>query len=76
MIVPKNLPAANAVTICAAPPALTSKVRANTGMIGNTIAHAPEKNVPAYNALRPRTTGLEKIGPMMFKRPYGKFVWY
>jgi len=36
-----------AVTICAAPPAETSNWRARTGMVGNIIAQAPEKNVPA-----------------------------
>ncbi len=47
IIVPTNLPAANAVTICAAPPADTTNCWARTGIVGRIIAHAPEKNVPA-----------------------------
>src|SRR5882724_1471254 len=57
--VPTNLPTANAVTICAAPPAETPNSRANTGMVGMMIAQAPERKVPAYSAARPRTVGLD-----------------
>jgi hypothetical protein len=44
--VPMNLPIANAVTICAAPPADISNSRAITGIVGMIIAHAPDKKVP------------------------------
>jgi hypothetical protein len=38
---------ANDVTICAAPPADTSKCHARTGMMGIIIDHAAERNVVA-----------------------------
>src|SRR4030095_6742759 len=57
--VPTNLPTANAVTICAAPPAETPNSRAKTGIVGMIIAQAPERKVPAYSAARPRILGLD-----------------
>lgn len=57
--VPTNLPRANAVTTCAAPPAETPNSRASTGMVGMMIAQAPERKVPVYSAARPRTVGLD-----------------
>ena len=50
IIVPTNLPAANAVTIWAAPPADTPNCRAKTGIVGRIIAQAPEKNVPSVKS--------------------------
>ena len=46
-MVPKNLPMAVAVTICAAPPADTPNSRPSTGIVGIIIAHVPDINVPA-----------------------------
>ena len=58
--VPKNFPMAKAVMICAAPPAETPNWRASTGMVGIIIAHAPEKKVPPYKAVRPRKVGFDR----------------
>ena len=46
-MVPKNLPKAVAVTICAATPAETPSSRPSIGIVGMIIVQAPERKVPA-----------------------------
>jgi hypothetical protein len=45
IIVPINLPIANTVTICAAPPAVILKYWASTGIVGMIIDHAADRKV-------------------------------